>query len=344
MQNKHKTMCRAAAVVAAAVLCLMSGCSSGHGRNHQPSRAGRQMTMAISSDAPESVRKAAGEFANRVAYYSDGELQISLSESQKLESVLNASDTEFAMILNEQLTDDLLELTTLELPFYFKHADNQFSALNSERTRALLNRLIGQLYPMQVQMATTCGYEDFAADASVDLTDFRKRYPLAVTRSFFVDELQQDLSAQEIETEDPMALLLSGQAEIAAVELQQVVSAMSRAGQEKELVVLDSAQKIKTVYLLSGQEVMDSLTPRQQAAVEQAAVMACGYCRTLSDQKRQQEQEQLRQMGVEILSINLEKYYAMMGDIYQYETDRMLYRPDAELDRIVRSDSVKETL
>ena len=107
--------------------------------------------------------------------------------------------------------------------------------------------------------------------------------------------------------------------------------------------MLDSAQKIQTVYLLSGQDVMDSLTPRQRAAVEQAAVMACGYCRVLTDQKHQQEQEQLRRMGVEILPINLEKYYAMLGDIYQYESDRMLYQPDAELDRVMRSDSVKET-
>ena len=236
------------------------------------------------------------------------------------------------------------ELTTLELPFYFKHADNQFSALNSERTRILLNRMIGRVYPMQVQMATACGYEDFAADASVDLTDFRKQYPLAVKRSFFVEELQQDLGAKEIEAENPMALLLSGQAEIATVKLQQVVSAMERTEEEKkELVVLDSAQKIQTVYLLSGQDVMDSLTPRQRAAVKQAAVMACGYCRVLTDQKHQKEQEQLRRMGVEILPINLEKYYAMLGDIYQYENDRMLYQLDAELDRVMRSDSVKET-
>ncbi len=343
MFNKHKTARRVTAAVAAAVLCLMSGCSSQQ-RNQQTGAARRQMSMVISSDVPESVRKAAEEFANRVAYYSDGELQISLSESQKLKSVLSASDTEFAMVLNEQLTDDLPELTTLELPFYFKHADNQFSALNSERTRTLLNRMIGRVYPMQVQMATTCGYEDFAADASVDLTDFRKEYPLAVKRSFFVNELQQDLGAKEIEAENPMALLLSGQAEIATVKLQQVVSAMERTEEEKkELVVLDSAQKIQTVYLLSGQEVMDSLTPRQRAAVKQAAVMACGYCRVLTDQKHQQEQEQLRRMGVEILPINLEKYYAMLGDIYQYESDRMLYQPDAELDRVMRSDSVKET-
>ena len=112
MFNKHKTARRVTAAVAAAVLCLMSGCSSQQ-RNQQTGAARRQMSMVISSDVPESVRKAAEEFANRVAYYSDGELQISLSESQKLKSVLSASDTEFAMVLNEQLTDDLPELTTL---------------------------------------------------------------------------------------------------------------------------------------------------------------------------------------------------------------------------------------
>ena len=48
---------------------------------------------------------------------------------------------------------------------------------------------------MQVQMATVCGYEDLAADGTVDLTDFRKRYPLAVTESFFSDELQQEIGA-----------------------------------------------------------------------------------------------------------------------------------------------------
>ena len=53
---------------------------------------------------------------------------------------------------------------------------------------------------MQVQMATVCGYEDLAADGTVDLTDFRKRYPLAVTESFFSDELQQEIGALEIET------------------------------------------------------------------------------------------------------------------------------------------------
>ena len=36
--------------------------------------------------------------------------------------------------------------------------------------------------------------------------------------------------------------------------------------------------------------------------------------------------------------INLEKYFALLGDIYQYESASMNYRPDDELSRYVRSD------
>ena len=32
-----------------------------------------------------------------------------------------------------------------------------------------------------------------------------------------------------------------------------------------------------------------------------------------------------------------------MGDYYQYQAGELLYRPDAELDRLVRSDGVKKT-
>ena len=76
-------------------------------------------------------------------------------------------------------------------------------------------------------------------------------------------------------------------------------------------------------------------------AVEQAVVMACGYCRTVADQNRQENLEQLRQLGVQIEPVNREKYLALLADIYQYDAGNMLYRPDAELDQMVRSDAVK---
>ena len=41
--------------------------------------------------------------------------------------------------------------------------------------------------------------------------------------------------------------------------------------------------------------------------------------------------------------INLEKYFALLGDIYQYESAGMNYRPDDELSRYVRSDGAQET-
>ena len=70
-------------------------------------------------------------------------------------------------------------------------------------------------------------------------------------------------------------------------------------------------------------------------------MMACGYCRTVADQNRQENLEQLRQLGVQIEPVNREKYLALLADIYQYDAGNMLYRPDAELDQMVRSDAVK---
>mgnify|MGYP000693597447 CR=1 FL=1 len=63
------------------------------------------------------------------------------------------------------------------------------------------------------------------------------------------------------------------------------------------------------------------------------------------DVRRMQEAlcllEQLRQLGVRMESVNREKYLALLADIYQYDAGNMLYRPDAELDQMVRSDAVK---
>lgn len=330
----------------AALVCgtlLFSGCTQTDSRQpRQPQLT--EMTILISSDAPECIRMAAQEFINRVAYYSDGELQINLSESQQMESILESEGAEFAFVENTLLTEAIPELQTLELPFYFKNEDYQFSALNAQRTRVRLDELIGGAYSMRMQMATVCGYEDLAADASVDLTDFRKRYPLAVSRSFFPDQLQEEIGALEIEADDPLRLLMDGGAEIAQADLERVLEVVQKGQkQPEELVVFASAHKLETVYLLIGQDVMETLNEQQQAAVEQAAVMACGYCRTLAEQQREEQLSQLQRIGVQVYGVNLEKYFALLGDIYQYQSEEMLMQPDAELDSAVRSEGAQAT-
>ena len=332
-------------VIAAAVcgLFLLTGCSQPD-KGQQPQKELTKMTMLISSDAPDCVRSAAEEFINRAAFYSDGELEISLSESQQVETILESSEAEFAFVSNEELVSSVPELETLNLPFYFKHEDYQFSALNAERTKKRLNELLSAVYPMEVQMATVCGYEDLAADAQVDLTDFRKRYPLAVKTSYFSDQLQEEIGAREIVSDNPFQLLLDGGAEIAQASLSQVIKTVQQGQkQAQELVVFTSAHKLETVYLLIGQDVMESLDEKQQAAVEQAAVMACGYCSTLAQQQRDQQMEQLQELGVQVYRVNLEKYFALLGDIYQYQSEEMLLQPDAELDSAIRSEGVQGT-
>ena len=234
---------------------------------------------------------------------------------------------------------DVLQNIGSGMPFFFQDADYLFSGLNSERTRRQLNRLLEEEYPMEIQMSVVYGYEDLAADATVDLTDFRKRYPLAVTRSFFSQEQQQEIGALEIEGEEPLQMLLNKEVEIAPVELSELVQAVQN--RDDTLVLLESSHRLKPAYLMMQKGLYEQLTPKQQAAVEQAVVMACGYCRTVADQNRQEDLEQLRQLGVRMESVNREKYLALLADIYQYDAGNMLYRPDAELDQMVRSDAVK---
>jgi len=253
--------------------------------------------------------------------------------------VLTADDTQFAFVENERLSKTIEQLETFTLPFFFQDADYLFSGLNSERTRGQLNRLLEEEYPMEIQMSVVYGYEDLAADATVDLTDFRKRYPLAVTRSFFSQEQQQEIGALEIEGEEPLQMLLDKEVEIAPVELSELVQTVQ--SQDSALVLLESSHQLKPAYLMMQTGLYEQLTPKQQAAVEQAVVMACGYCRTVADQNRQENLEQLRQLGVQIEPVNREKYLALLADIYQYDAGNMLYRPDAELDQMVRSDAVK---
>ena len=321
----------------AVIFLLLSGCTQQAVQKEQEEQP-RTMSMVIASDAPTSIQLAAQEFANRLAYYSDGELEVLLSASDQLDAVLTADDTQFAFVENERLSKTE-PLETFALPFFFQDADYLFSGLNSERTRRQLNRLLEEEYPMEIQMSVVYGYEDLAADATVDLTDFRKRYPLAVTRSFFSQEQQQEIGALEIEGEEPLQMLLDKEVEIAPVELSELVQTVQ--SQDSALVLLESSHQLKPAYLMMQTGLYEQLTPKQQAAVEQAVVMACGYCRTVADQNRQENLEQLRQLGVQIEPVNREKYLALLADIYQYDAGNMLYRPDAELDQMVRSDAVK---
>ena len=64
----------------AVILLLLSGCTQQAVQKEQEEQP-RTMSMVIASDAPTSIQLAAQEFANRLAYYSDGELEVLLSAS-----------------------------------------------------------------------------------------------------------------------------------------------------------------------------------------------------------------------------------------------------------------------
>ncbi len=329
-------------VAATLTVFLLSGCTAPAQQMtdiYEP----LQLTMVVDSASPQNILEAAKEFINRASYYSNGELNITLQETENAQDKLASLDTSFAFLENSSLSGSIEELQTLELPFFFKNTDYQYSALNSSRTRKRLNELLKKKGDITLLMSTLYGYEDFAADSAVDLTDFQKQYPIAAKKAIFPIKIQQEIGAEVVISPNPFNQLLQGEVEIAPVELSQVLQAVKTEEYKNKLSVLDSTHQIKTAFLVAQNEILQKMTDKQRAAVEQAAVMACGYCRTLSDEKRSEELEELESRGVEIIPVNLEKYYAMMGDFYQFQAEELLYHPDAELDRLIRSDGVKKT-
>lgn len=113
----HRMIKRLGAV--AAVILLLSGCTQQAVQKEQEEQP-RTMSMVIASDAPTSIQLAAQEFANRLAYYSDGELEVLLSASDQLDAVLTADDTQFAFVENERLSKTIEPLETFTLPFFFR--------------------------------------------------------------------------------------------------------------------------------------------------------------------------------------------------------------------------------
>lgn len=325
------------AAMTAIGITLLSGCAE----EVVPQKEANEivMTAAVSIDAPQSLKKAAREFANRTAYYSDGELQISLQEVEDSEKLLWGTD--FAFVENSTLTEKIPNLKTLELPFFFKHEDYHFSALNSEETIRHLNGLLKKEYPLEVRISMLCGYKDYAADIHANLENFKERHTAAVEDVLFSDSLQNDLSVVEIDTEEPVSLLKEGKTELAHASLSELVLlAKENPGQ---YTFLKTPWRLETAYLLSKTGMMENLTPKQQAAIEQAAVMASGYCRTLTQEQREEEKQELQTLGVTESSVNIAKYFDMMGDIYQYQQEEMLFALDTELDRLIRRNGVKET-
>ena len=336
-------------VIAAAVcgLFLLTGCSQPD-KGQQPQKELTKMTMLISSDAPDCVRSAAEEFINRAAFYSDGELEISLSESQQVETILESSEAEFAFVSNEELVSSVPELETLNLPFYFKHEDYQFSALNAQRTKKRLNELLSAVYPMEVQMATVCGYEDLAADAQVDLTDFRKRYPLAVKTSYFSDQLQEEIGAREIVSDNPFQLLLDGGAEIAQASLSQVIETVDclvMDGRELSQLAADFTWYLRNLLLVkcsdNMEDVLDVSSENLAQLKEEAGMIEnetlIRYIRVFSDLTNQLRYSTQKRVLLEVTLIRLCRPAMEQTEDALLDRIRMMEKQIEEMEEEVRS-------
>ena len=322
----------------AASMMLMTGCFRETKLNFIDNL--HNMTIAISEAASPNVREAAKEFINRAAYYSDGSLQIELKESSNIQQTLERGEANFAFVESKELSQEVECLKTLELPFFFKNEVYHYSGLNSERTLHYLNKKMGENYPVEILTAALSGYSEIAAEAHADFSDVRQQYPIAIREPVFSQELQKELSVQEIESQEPFLQLQREKVQLAETNMEELITAAHNApGKYK---IADFPWKMETAFLLMQKGVEEQLNAKQKAAIQQASVMAGGYCRTLTQQQRARNIQELDSLRIQTFHISRERYFSMMGDIYQYRTEDVHWALDLELDRLIRSDGVQE--
>lgn len=117
-----------AAVLAVSVV-LMTGCFQENKINLIDNL--HNMTIAISEDAPQSIREAADEFINRAAYYSEGSLQIQMKETSDIQQTLEKSEANFVFAEVSDISQAVECLKTLELPFFFKDEVYHYSGFQA---------------------------------------------------------------------------------------------------------------------------------------------------------------------------------------------------------------------
>lgn len=325
--------------------CLIPlfGCNHQVKPQNQPLRQSVERTvlnLAVDSKASQNTKDMAKEFVRRAEFYSGGELEITISDTEDvLQKIGKTQDViSFCLVEGKTLDKELPRLETFSLPYIFKNSEYMTSAMNSEKTKSMLDKILAEKYPMNIESVMLMGYVDLVANSSIDLTDFMKIYSVGSAEDIFSQEVRKLLNTEwhKVDGGQGVGDVLAGEVDLAEVTFSEIIAAAYKGNSDK-LIALDSGHRLQIAYLLSDEESLADLTKKQRAAIEQAVVLASGYRRTLAEKQRAEEKEKLAELGVKIHEPNREKYFSMLGEVYQYQEDQLNIIFDPQLYKLIRT-------
>lgn len=332
----------AVALLGAAVCLCGSGClASSHEtfREEQPDRVA--VGVLVEEDSTPTMKQVAQELAQRAELLSSGELAVEVISTEEMTAALDAGEGDLYLVENDSLIARVPELEMMQLPYLFKNPIALDSALNTDRSRQELEQLLQQQWPVRLLQTASGPITDMLALSQMELGNYERSYRVGEPRAFFTEEADRsDLTSTGVlmEGQDPLTLLRQNLLDLAPVRLDLLDETMT--GPMEEWMVLCSAHQVEPVYLVADQESFSALTTRQQAALQEAAVRAAGYGQTLWTQQRQHILESWQQAGAVIQTVNVEKYYTILQEMYQYHPQWIQGGFSATLARYIRTDTV----
>lgn len=327
------------ASIGAAAVFLFSACAKlPASTNTQPEVT--TLVLALPEDASTHLAETARELARRGEDFSQNTLAFEIRYVGDIQEEMQAGTAHIYLAENREVAQTWGKLAFLELPYLFYDADYMISGVNAPEFLQSLNQVAG--LPVQLHRVAFGGYIDLAGTVPESKEEKsaaqEETLRLAVEQPYLGQSAQEELEYEQVTPEfgdTPVEAVNGGQADLGEVQAADVLDSL---GEKK---VFFTQHRMVLVDIFFSNEISQQLTEKQQAILEEAAVYAAGYCKTMANQEREEAVKKAQEMEAAGRTPNINNLFSRFGDLYNSQGKRASTVYDKDLAKLLRQLAIR---
>jgi len=260
----------------------------------------REMAFVISKDASEVLRAAAAYFCKELGGISQGSIQMTVVESESPQNLLLNGEAQVGFLDQKGQLSFSRPLQATASSFLYTGYRNFTMRANASETLSLLGRSLKEEEDLVPLAAFYQGTRHFVTDFPVTNYLHLEGAAMAVGED---PELQQALGRLGVRTVNAFTmqekLKLYEEDEISGLEVTlEELAALSELPKDSYLLLC--GHHTVPVWLLARADFLDSLSPAQQAGIQELCAYLFNF---IDDRQVEREQQLLNEIGIPGLSM-----------------------------------------